>query len=488
FKKLESGFLTSGNFLEQGTTKFGGSVDLKITSEDRILARFDKEEFSGVLGQEIQSLEEKEQGALQWHHEGGRWGLIGEYQYEKGIGRSTGKTETQGLAAAQLRFNLTDELITRLEHQQTVSGPQNNQSTLGVEYQILSALSLQGKGTQGTNGRAAEGGAVLTLGKNRLYLTERVSDDLAGRTTSTILGNEAGIGSSGKIYSEYQWERSDEGNRNLSLVGAQKEWPGGKGLKFRLAGEFSEIDDGGPDSRRYTMAPGVSYGNSAGLKAAIGGELRRQRGGSDLTQYLTSNHLELKLNPDFTLLGKFRFSITRNHDAGKKDGELEERSIGLAYRPINHDRLNALARFTRVADQQPFSLDLSGPWKTALDVASIEWSLEITPFLEWVEKEAVRIKREKENDRGSVKTRTYLSIHRLNLQIFKPIDLGLEYRMLRQLEAGDQKEGWLAELMWQAAKHFRFGLGYNFTDFSDNEFSDNDYSVKGWFFRGQATF
>jgi len=31
-------------------------------------------------------------------------------------------------------------------------------------------------------------------------------------------------------------------------------------------------------------------------------------------------------------------------------------------------------------------------------------------------------------------------------------------------------------------------VGYNFTDFSDDEFSNNDYSVKGWFLRLQGTY
>jgi hypothetical protein len=32
------------------------------------------------------------------------------------------------------------------------------------------------------------------------------------------------------------------------------------------------------------------------------------------------------------------------------------------------------------------------------------------------------------------------------------------------------------------------GVGFNFTDFSDNEFSDNDYSVYGWFLRVQGRY
>jgi hypothetical protein len=42
--------------------------------------------------------------------------------------------------------------------------------------------------------------------------------------------------------------------------------------------------------------------------------------------------------------------------------------------------------------------------------------------------------------------------------------------------------------MWRPIKHLRVGVGYNGTDFSDDEFSANDFSVRGWFFRLQGTY
>ena len=67
------------------------------------------------------------------------------------------------------------------------------------------------------------------------------------------------------------------------------------------------------------------------------------------------------------------------------------------------------------------------------------------------------------------------------------VDPGVHGRKAQQL-ADDKRQGWLTELMWEPVNHFRIGVGYNFTDFSDNEFSDNDYSLHGWFTRIQATF
>ena len=37
-------------------------------------------------------------------------------------------------------------------------------------------------------------------------------------------------------------------------------------------------------------------------------------------------------------------------------------------------------------------------------------------------------------------------------------------------------------------EHLMLGIGYNFTDFSDDELSANDYSLQGWFLRVQGRY
>ena len=123
---------------------------------------------------------------------------------------------------------------------------------------------------------------------------------------------------------------------------------------------------------------------------------------------------------------------------------------------------------------------------TFTQVASIEWSYDISPRLEWIDKNALKTKKERTGDRPSIKTHTSLSIHRLNYNFLGDFDLGVEYRIKLVDETNDQQVGWLTELMYTVGRNFRLGFGFNFTDFSDNEFSDNDYSVRGLFLRFQA--
>ena len=76
------------------------------------------------------------------------------------------------------------------------------------------------------------------------------------------------------------------------------------------------------------------------------------------------------MNPDFTLVGKYRFSVTEDVGLNLVDAMLEERSIGIAYRPVKHDRFNALARYTRLLDQKGITVDANVANKSISDVFS----------------------------------------------------------------------------------------------------------------------
>jgi hypothetical protein len=105
-----------------------------------------------------------------------------------------------------------------------------------------------------------------------------------------------------------------------------------------------------------------------------------------------------------------------------------------------------------------------------------------------VEKTAYKVQCEDFVDRPSFTGHTLLSLHRLNYHLLSQVDAALEYRVLWQMEAKDQRQGWLSELDWEPVNHLRLGVGFNFTDFSDNEFSDNNYSTYGWFLRVQGKY
>ena len=230
---------------------------------------------------------------------------------------------------------------------------------------------------------------------------------------------------------------------------------------------------------------GLNYDNDGIFRARSLNEWRRDRGDLSRSQFITDTFAELDLNDSFTLQGKFRRSHTTasSSDTG---ASFHEESLGLAYRPVNNDRFNALARITLLSED-PLQRGLGrAPYSS--EVFSADWAYEIGARLEWVGKEAMRIKIAEGDGLDNFTTRTHLSIQRLNVDLFQEFVLGLEYRRLEQDETGSIRSGWLTEVMWDHFQYLRLGLGFNFTDFSDDEFSDHEYSETGWFLRMQGKY
>jgi hypothetical protein len=479
-KRLDDGFSSDGTGSEAGTEKQGLNFRYHIT--DTQLVRGSRDHQEALTGPV-----ESTATVVQYQYTHSRWRVTTEVQDL--VSTDSANVETDSTTVAG-RFDIdwTKQLAAFVQHQQTLDGPDNDQTTLGVDYRLRDRLSLTASVTTGTNGEAAEVGLVYDLDKHRLYVSERVVDDRrSGRSTATVIGSESAFGEDASVYTEYQWGRGHGEETNQSLVGARKHWGITDRLSVLVFGEFSEIDTAPTVTRRYALAVGVSYDNGRGLRLSTRNEVRREDGGRDLDQFLSTNHAEYALSPALKILGSARYSLTSDSSLGTTEAEFDELSLGLAYRPVNNDDFNLLARYTTLLDGPTAFQAQSDDLIAESEVLSVEWSHQIGPDLEWVGKQAFKNRTETTPGAPTVKTETSLTIQRLNYNFYKAFEVGAEYRILTQKDS-DQRDGWLLEFMWRPIDHLRIGVGYNYTDFSDDEFSNNDYSVKGWFLRLQGAY
>lgn len=501
-KEKEAAFLSNNisqgagqnSNLSAGTRKSGIHIKYKLSQSDELALNYDAENLlkDGGSSAPTTGISDSNLLDVQWQHNAEKWTLSTEYQSQQSTNVTDGKVEIN-TGAAKLSWRNTDKLTTSIQHQETIEGPDNNQTTLGIDYWITESLNINTSATKGTKGQSGQATAIMSFEQGQVYLTERIVEDDMGHANSTIVGASTRVGKSSKVYTEYQRENLPQGQRNVSLTGLQNNWKFSKSWSIRLFNEYSVIDasnndTGNSESGRYATAVGVSYGFPSGSNFNTRNEYRKMWGATDTKQYLSSNLLELKLNPDYSLLSKYRYSKTFDTNTDLTIAQFDERSIGLAYRPTQNDKFNFLFRYTIQKDQRPSSNDSVINNLTRADVLSAEWSWDLNRYIEWVDKEAIRVKKETSADYADLESKTLLSIHRLNFHLTKRIDLAVEYRELRQNQANDMLKGWLTELNWKIYKHVRLGAGYNFTDFSDNEFSDNDYSVRGSFIRIQALY
>lgn len=484
-KQLDPGFFSSGNAQEQGSTKTGIEVALDVTAGDSVRLRFDRDERSAgsPLGG---AAAETTTSAAQWTRTRKRWGLAAELF--DSASRNGATTLDRTYAAAHFWSKVTEKLTARFEHQATLSGPDHDRTAVGVQYQALPNLALELIASDGTGGSSAQAGAIYTRGETSIYLTERLADSSAGETTTTVLGAKSPLGRSSRVYTEYQWEDADTGGRTVSLVGLERQWDPTPGLRFLLSGEKADATGTTGTTDRTTVAGGVSWRSPRGIQATSRQEIRFESGASRRRQYFTVNQLDYKIGTDVTLLARLRYSRTDDRERAATDARLDERSVGAAYRPVRHARFNALFKYTSLLDQRPLQTAADLRTTRRMDVFSVDTSFRVTPRVEWLAKEATRVLDETVGDLPGTRTSTWLVVQRVNVRVWRAMNVAAEYRLLSQREADDRREGWLTEAMWEFMRNFSVGVGYNFTDFSDNLLAADDYRTDGWFFRVQARY
>ena len=67
---------------------------------------------------------------------------------------------------------------------------------------------------------------------------------------------------------------------------------------------------------------------------------------AERTTWLYRNSFKYQLTPDWRLLGKFNHADSTSSLGQFYDGGYTEAVVGYGYRPVDHDRLNALAKYT----------------------------------------------------------------------------------------------------------------------------------------------
>ena len=476
FKHLDTGYSANSVSSEQGTEKSGIGASWKISDSSSLLGRYERQ---------IQLIDSSENtlGTLQWNLVRKTWGVAAEIEDRDGYaGDAT-------IAALRMSYRWNDALSTSLEHQQTLDGLDNDQSTLGVAYRATDKLTVDASATHGTVGDSAQLGAQLDWRGNRVYVAQQLNDmPASGLANNRLVGIEAPFGPDGAIYSEYHWNDLRSEQQQQTMIGVRQRFDASDGLQIEVSGEHSaENAISGNAGERYAMSIGANYANDSGVKFSTRNEYRKDSRSIASEQFLSTVNLELALGNNMAALGKYRFSKSESSTQISRDIDFTEASIGLAYRPVENDRLNLLARYSRLTNtptEFQFADVMTG---LSSDIFAVDWSYQLSQRIEWVGKQAIRWS-EDDGDPLDLRSQTSLSIQRLNWSLPKKILLGTEFRLMSQDLADDRRSGFVTELMWEGLDPLRLGVGYNFSDVSDNEYVDYDFSTEGLFMRVQGKF
>jgi hypothetical protein len=160
--------------------------------------------------------------------------------------------------------------------------------------------------------------------------------------------------------------------------------------------------------------------------------------------------------------------------------------VGSAYRPVSHDRFNALFKYTffynvPAVDQ----ISPAGAWVGYIQrshIGSVDLMYDLTRQWTVGGKYAYRhgqVSMDREN-REFFDSRAHLYVVRADWHFIHRWDALVEGRILDLPDAQDRLDGVLVGIYRHLGNYIKLGAGYNFSNFSD-DLTNLDYKHQGFF-------
>ena len=390
------------------------------------------------------------------------------------------------LGAVRYAHRVTDKLDLYATGQVTVDDDdaryeENDLGTLGARLRVGNRTNLRLEGSSGDRG---EGGTLALEHQlnpdHRLYGAYTMSTDRtdAPRSNRLTFGQRSRLSNRTTVFTESQFARVDEHSGIARVFGLdfapKPAWSVG------LSAQNGELTGTGGVVDRDAATFSVGYsGKVARWFSTV--EFRNDEGAEEREQWVSSNRLDWKLGESTRLLTRFNFSDTEDALSGLDDARFVESGVGIAYRPVRHDRFNLLGKYTFLYDLPGADQDRPGTDQRS-HVFSLESIWDVTAKWE-IGSKLARRESELRADRGEgewFESGASFAALRTSYHLVSRWDLLLEYRVLDADDDESLRQGFLAGLDRHLGEHFKVGVGYNFTDFSD-DLTELDYDFNGWF-------
>ncbi len=247
----------------------------------------------------------------------------------------------------------------------------------------------------------------------------------------------------------------------------------------------------GAETDRLAGGVQLGYGTDA-LQISSGVEYRNDDveqldlSRTERKTWLFRNSFKYQLNEGQRLLGKFNHSDSKSSLGSFYDGGFTEGILGYAVRPVSHDRINVLTKYTYfynmpTTDQQSLQ-NLAVEFLQKSHVASVDVTYDLTHNFTLGGKYAYRLGQvslDRENPEF-FDNNANLYVLRGDYRFRDNWEFLLEGRMLSMADIDEQRAGALAVISRYLGDNMKLGVGYNVTDVSD-DLTDLSYDHQGVF-------
>ena len=393
----------------------------------------------------------------------------------------------------------------------------NDRVGLGSGWQVNDKLRLGAEVSGGSGGAGGQlSGNYRTSERSDIYLaytmeTENPNVNYVGRQGTVTAGSHYRLSDQVGLFGESRWSNG-AGPQSLTHAfgvdfAPDKQWTTGikletGSLSDPLAGDLKRDAVGLSASYRYDktrFATALEYRfdrttTAAAASGACATPCTSPDAINSRRSWLTKNSLGYQADPSWRLLGKLNLSRSISTQGAFFDGDYTEVVLGAAYRPVNDDRWNALFKYTYFYNV-PSPGQVDGTFGLPLDYAQRSHVLDadvirdVRPWLSVGAKYGVRWGdlRPSKTEGDWFSSRADLFVLRADFHWVRQWDALVEGRALRSREADDMRSGFLAGIYRHVAQGAKIGVGYNFTNFSD-DLTDLSYRSRGWFLNALGTF
>lgn len=514
-QNVEPGFSTERSRSQEGYKKFGLATRYKVNDHFYVRYRYDSSQVVSQL-RPLENLglsapyEQVRTQNAQAVYDDGKILAQAEYLHRTKDLPSGGNRiptllsefDTDHAVAAKVGYRLNDRLMPYAKVQTALSGDDNHQFGGGVRYEVADNLFAYLEQMLGNFGDSTFFGFERHHDADgRSYASVRMFDrGIGGRSLATTIGNSFSLTPKSRLFSERQHSSYSGVDGYADILGYEGKI--GERWMFEVRFERRHLEGAQTGLLDSLAAAGLAASNTNNAVSATVGytdgnklkvrshlEFRRDNDVPKMRQWVTRNTVDYKLNDDVSLFGKFDWGTSRFTSDNDTPAGFTEFSTGMAYRPVSHDKLNVLSRYTYVddiANDFQFSTGLFTGLESdeSAHIFAIDLAYDLHRFLGLVEKFAYKKGIYKTAVTDDIVIDSLLLIHRFNFHVTRKWDLAMEYRALWQNEAADSlRHGALVEIDREFYDYVRLGLGYNFTNFDDDLRTTNDFDSHGPFVR-----
>lgn len=393
-------------------------------------------------------------GAVQYNHRiGDTWDLYGIGQFT--LENDGGDYDNNDLATIGTRYLFGDRSSVGAEY---TSGHRGNAASVTADYQMNQDHKIYGRYTYSTDTTDSVFGPQINDG--------------------ITLGQKLRLSNQVTIYNESQQFKAPQESGLVHTFGMDYYPSQGWTIGFNLQdGNLDALS--GPVDRKAATVSGGYRSKDADWSSKI--EYREDTGAEQREQWLTTNRLTYRLTEDWRLAARINYADTEDQIDPAQNAKFVEGNLGFAYRPIDNTRWALLGKYTYLYDLRTLAQVTTGADQKS-DIYSFEGIYSFNPKWKVAAKLAHRRGQVREG-RGTgawFSSTANLYAVQTRYHLISEWDALVEYRWLELEESQDEREGWLAGADYHISDNFKVGLGYNFTEFSDN-LANLDFNYEGWF-------